>query len=354
MPQRAAIPDRVENATTAAKVAFLGSPAAYPERPSRVEVIETHLSWVFLTDRHVFKLKKPVRGALFDFTSVEARRRNATAEVALNRRLAPDTYLGFVPLNLAADGRLALGTDGTVVDWLVKMIRLPARDLLDRRLAERDWHPSEIRQLGDRLAAFYACARPVIVSPSAFLINARRECAESAAAFVRTRQHDLAAFAAAVAQRLLAFLTVRRPLFLERLRARRMIEGHGDLRPEHISLRPRIEIIDCLEFYRPLRLVDPIDELAFLGMECTRQGAPEIGSLLFERYLRRTGDAPEPALPAFYAAYRALIRARLAIAHLEDHDAAAAGKWRARAAAYLALARRRLPLLRDLTTRPLA
>jgi aminoglycoside phosphotransferase family enzyme len=352
MPPRAPAPTS-EGVTTAAKVAFLGSPAAYRDHPSRVEIIETHLSWVFLTDLHAFKMKKPVRGAFFDFASVEGRRRNAMAEVTLNRRLAATSYRGIVPLGLTADGRLALRDDGTIVDWLVQMARLPAAGMLDHRLAERRWHPSQIRRLGDHLAGFYAHASPVTIRPPAFFAHARRECADSAAAFGRTRQFDLTAPAAAIARRLVAFLDAHRTLFLARLRARRMVEGHGDLRPEHISLGSRIEIIDCLEFCRSLRIVDPVDELAFLGMECARQGAPEIGRILLERYRRRTGDAPAPELIAFYVAYRALIRARLAIAHLEDHPAAEAAKWRARAAAYLAIASRCLPVLRRLRPRPL-
>ena len=82
------------------KVEFLGLPAAYVERPARVERIETHFSWVFLTERYVYKLKKPLRGEGFDFSSSDARRRNAEVEVRLNRRLAGDVYVGVVPLTL--------------------------------------------------------------------------------------------------------------------------------------------------------------------------------------------------------------------------------------------------------------
>src|SRR5271167_5181158 len=122
------------------KVAFLGTSAAYAEPPSRVERIETHFSWVFLTDRHVYKLKKPLRGEGFDFSSCEARRRNAEAAVRLNRRLARDVYLGVVPLTLEGECDLAIAGKGVVIDWLVKMVRLPAGRMLDHRLAREDWH----------------------------------------------------------------------------------------------------------------------------------------------------------------------------------------------------------------------
>lgn len=344
-PRRLATRDG-DPATTAAKVAFLADPASYPGRPPpRIEVIETHLSWIFLGGARVLKLKKPTRGELFDLTTPEARRQNAESELRLNRRLAPETYLGIVPLALSSDGRLALGREGAIVDWLVEMRRLPVGDMLDSRLAERRWHPTEIRRLGDRLADFYARARPVPMSALAFFGRVRRECAASVEAFARIGQRDLEARAARIARRLLGFLSRRRLLFLHRLRAGRFVEGHGDLRPEHVALRARVEIIDCLEFSRALRLLDPVDELAFLGLECARLGAPLLEPILFARYRRRTGDAPAPELVAFYGAYRALIRARLAIGHLEDEGMADAAKWRGRASAYLALAGARLPRL---------
>lgn len=345
MPPRRPATRDADPAATAAKVAFLADPASYPDRPARIEVVETHHSWVFLAGDRVLKLKKPTRGELFDFTTPEARRRNAEAELRLNRRLAPETYLGVVPLALSSNGRLAFGSEGRIVDWLVEMRRLPVEDMLDSRLAERRWHPTEIRRLGDRLADFYARACPVPMSALAFFARVSRECEASVEAFARTGQRDLEARAAPIALRLRGFLSSRRPLFLHRLRAGRFVEGHGDLRPEHVALRADVELIDCLEFSRTLRLVDPVDELAFLGLECARLGAPRLEPILFARYRRRTGDDAAPELVAFYGAYRALIRARLAIDHLEDEGMANAAKWRGRASAYLALAGARLPCL---------
>src|SRR6516225_10795476 len=129
-----------EEIDVSCRVAFLGLPQNYAERPARVEKVETHFSWVFLTNGYVYKLKKPLRGDGFDFSTAQARRRNAEAEVSLNRRLAADIYLGAVPLTLAGGHRLAIGGKGVVVDWLVKMVRLSAKRMLDRRLACGDWH----------------------------------------------------------------------------------------------------------------------------------------------------------------------------------------------------------------------
>ena len=150
------------------KVEFLGLPAAYVERPARVERIETHFSWVFLTERYVYKLKKPLRGEGFDFSSSDARRRNAEVEVRLNRRLAGDVYVGVVPLTLRAECDLAIAGEGVVIDWLVKMVRLPAQRMLDHRLARGDWRRADFNALADCLSSFFATARRVRIQPTVY------------------------------------------------------------------------------------------------------------------------------------------------------------------------------------------
>lgn len=320
-----------------AKVAFLAQAGAYPEATGAVTVTETHFSWVFLTDRHVYKLKKPLRGDGFDFTSLVRRRRNSETEVRLNRRLARDVYVGVVPLTCAAGGQLALGGEGPAVDWLVKMVRLPADRMLDQMLAAGRRPLAGLHALGRGLAGFFAAARPVDVPAGFVQIQCRRECSASLRAFDGLPRADLLGQARQLALRLDAFVHRRSDLLAARVRARRIVEGHGDLRPEHVWLGPSLRIIDCLEFSRLLRLVDPVDELAFLSLECARLGAPEVEGILFRHYGARTGDAPPPELVAFYKTLRALIRARIAISHLKDAVVRDPPKWPRRAADYLTI-----------------
>jgi aminoglycoside phosphotransferase family enzyme len=320
------------------KVAFLASPAAYAERPSRVERIETHFSWIFLTDRHVYKLKKPLRGEGFDFSSSEARRRNAEAEVRLNRRLARDVYLGVVPLNLEVGGDFRIAGPGVAIDWLVKMVRLSAAAMLDHRLTQGDWQRSDINALADRLARFFATARRVNVPPPVHLARFRAEFRDSRLALQSGGGPELQHAVQYVAGRIEAFVSCRTYLLLQRFAKCRMVEGHGDLRPEHICLAPVPQIIDCIEFRADLRSLDPVDELAFLTMECDRIGARDIGPILFRRYSRRLHDFPPPVLILFYRAIRALVRARIAILHLREPRIRDREKWPRRAAEYLAIA----------------
>ncbi len=140
-----------------------------------------------------------------------------------------------------------------------------------------------------------------------------------------------------VSARQLDFLS-RTALLNARARAGRIVEGHGDLRPEHICFEAEPQIIDCLEFSRRLRTLDPVDELGFLALECERLGAPEIGEQILDAYRQYSGDVASDSLVHFYQSYRACARAMLAILHLEE-PAQDADKWRARAKQYLELAR---------------
>jgi aminoglycoside phosphotransferase family enzyme len=326
------------------KVAFLASAAAYGADAAPVERIETHFSWVFLTGAHVFKLKKPVSNGGADFSPLAARRRNAEEEVRLNRRLAPAVYLGVVPLTLDPSG-LALGGKGVVVDWLVKMVRLPDSRMLDRCIARHSWRTADIHVLGAGLAKFFTTARPVKLEPRAYLDRFRAECRSSRDAFCKTGGPALRQATGDVARRIEAFLDGS-AMPARRIEDDRIVEGHGDLRPEHICLGSSLRIIDCLEYRAALRLLDPVDELSFLGMECGRLGAPGIGQILFYQYRRRSGDRPPAMLIDLYRAIGAMIRARIAILHLREPAVGDPAKWPRRAAEYLAIAGRAARRLR--------
>nr|MBP8296428.1 hypothetical protein [Burkholderiales bacterium] len=136
----------------------------------------------------------------------------------------------------------------------------------------------------------------------------------------------------------LAFLEQRAELFDRRVRAGRIVEGHGDLRPEHVCLRPLLAIIDCLEFSRELRILDAADELAYLALECERLGAAWAGGALFEAYTHVTGDAPDPALIHFHQSFRACLRAKIALWHLKEVRFRSSPKWKQLALEYLHLA----------------
>ena len=337
----ASIPARAR-ATLHDKVAALREPAAYPEATTAVEAVETHMSWVFLTDAHAYKLKKPVRYDVLDFRSLAARRFFCGEELRLNRRLAPDVYLDVVPLVACSDGNLRIGATGTAVDWLVKMRRLQADAMLDALLARRAATPEQLRSVGVRLAQFHRGQPPApldVASYRALLLRHideyERELCEPAGALPRDRVTALCA-----QQRLL--LQALAPCIDARVAAGRIVEGHGDLRPEHVWLGEPPAIIDCLEFAPELRWLDGADEAGYLALECERAGTAVLGRVLMEAWREAGGDTAPAALVHFYQSCRACSRARLAIRHLREERYRASPVWRRRALRYLALAQRHL------------
>ena len=335
MPEASGAPTRAD-VTLGDKVRFLGDPASYPDDEDRIEVVETHFSWVFLTRNHAFKLKKPAFGIGFDFRRIEARRRNALTEVRLNRRLAPTTYLGVVPLAEQPDGRLSLGGEGEPVDWLVKMARLESGRMLDARLAAGDWHYGEIEALACRLAGFFARGRRAKMASPAYIAQLRRELGYALRALARAGEPRVRCRAVPVIRALAAYLTRNEALF--RQRSRFLIDGHGDLRPEHVYLSGTPQIIDCLEFRDDLRRLDPLGEIAFLALECDRIGPSPIARRLIPRYRMRTGDRAPKELLAFYRALNAVIRARLSVEHIAEPGKRSREAWIDRAIAYLQMA----------------
>lgn len=324
----------------AAKLDFLGRPQAYPEAAARVESVETHMSWVFLTDTHAYKLKKPVRYPYLDFSTVEARRRDCEEEVRLNRRLAAEVYLGVVALTRDSEGRLSLGGAGEAVDWLVQMRRLPADRMLDHLLRSGGVTQAEISRLARRLARFYAATAAEAIAPAAY----RRGLAGR----IEDNLHELSSPEFGLAPGLLArlaglqlgYLQGHAECFDSRVRQGRIVEGHGDLRPEHVCLLAEPVVIDCLEFRREFRILDPADELGYLALECERLHAPQVGGWLLDAYREASGDAPPDALIHFYQSCRAVLRAKLALWHLRDDGRHPPGKWVAVATEYLELAQR--------------
>jgi len=318
-----------------AKIEFLSQPGAYAHAPAAVERIETHFAWVFIAGDLVYKLKKPFRFRGFDLTTLAARRANCELELALNRRLAPSVYLGVVPL-CAQGTELVLHGPGAPVEWLVEMRRLPHELALDAIAAAGELPDARLRALVERLAAFYATA-----------VRAPWDGAGYRAALVRDSAHyarELASPAlrldtmrvAALEARLTDYVAANAQLLDARVAAGRIVDSHGDLRPEHVFMTPEPQIIDCLEFSAELRLQDSAAEIAFLALECERLRLGTLPERLLALYCDACHDDVPPDLFAFYRARHALARALVAAWHLDEPlPAAAAAGWRARARWYL-------------------
>lgn len=332
-------------ATIDEKVGLLSQPAAYGAGVSAVDAIQTHMSWVFLTGRRVYKLKKPIASRYLDFSTVERRRVHCETEVRLNRRLAGDVYVGVVALTREHDGSLALDGHGEPVDWLVVMKQLPATRMLDVVMAAGGISDDDIRRLGAVLAGFYRRSPGEPMTVGEYLERFRVTIDEVAATLCSPRYGLDTAPVAWLRRLQQKFVEDSRQLLVQRVEAGRIVEGHGDLRPEHVCLIEPPVIIDCLEFDRELRLLDPVDELAYLALECERLGQRAIGERVLTDYFCALDDQPPPELVAFYTVFRACLRAQIALWHIDDPAIDDQPKWRRRADAYLGVAAHHAPLL---------
>jgi uncharacterized protein len=327
-------------ATLEEKRAFLSRADTYGPGASAVQVVETHMSLVFLTDGHAYKLKKPVQYPYLDFRTLEARAHDCREELRLNRRLAKDVYLDVVPLAQTAHGELALGKKGEIVDWLVHMRRLSNERFLDQAILSGEVSDDDVRSVGALLVSFYRSGAPAALDAAAYIA---RFDAERETNIMALKAHPFGLPLEKLtyvddAQR--GFLDRDKALLVGTVTARQIVEGHGDLRPEHVHLGPPVAIIDCLEFSQWLRLVDPFEELAFLTMECERLGAYAFAEGLLSFCSEGLARPAPPRLLAFYKSSRALLRARLCVMHLVEPAPREPAKWPKLATAYLDLSAR--------------
>jgi len=306
-------------------LAALRSPAAYPVATSAVEVVETHISTVFLLDRDVYKTKKPVDLGFLDYSTLERRRHFCEEEVRLNRRLAPEVYLGVAPIvrsgeGVRVGGELAPGVPAPdAVEFAVHMVRLPDAARLAEIVAAGRVPPDLWPALAARLARFHRDAeRSAEISRGGSLEvvarNARDNLAQTER-FIGDRLpralHERVRVATEAALARLGAL-------IEARAARGVpCDTHGDLRLDHVYLFPDrpspgdLVIIDGIEFSTLLRHADPVADVAFLAMDLRFAGEDAAAAALVDAYTAASGDEEGRALFPWYIAYRSAVRAKV-------------------------------------------
>jgi uncharacterized protein len=303
---------------------WLSTPEAYADCPASVQRIETHISCVFLTDKFAYKLKKPVRFDFLDFSTAELRRRACEEEIRLNRRLAPHVYLGLVAVRRENEGQYRLDesdstSDADAIDWLVKMRRLPEEVTLQAKIDGAAASEADAAAIAHRLAEFYLAAASLPIQPPQYRAEIERHVRANRAELLYAEHSLNVTVIKRIHAAQLRLLQFQPELFDARVIAGRIINGHGDLRPEHIYLLPSqstqnaVEpaIIDCIEFNAEFRHLDIADELSFLATECDFAGAEALGRRIFEQTSAALNDNPPPELIAFYRSYRACVRAKV-------------------------------------------
>jgi aminoglycoside phosphotransferase family enzyme/predicted kinase len=325
-----------------ALVGSLLRPEAYPGQVSDVELVETYISYLFLTGRHVYKVKKPVDYGFLDFTTLEKRRYYCHQEVELNRRLSPEVYLGVVEIR-ELNGQYAIEGPGQTVEYAVKMLQLPRHRAMNALLQEDKVSEGDIRRLAARIADFHSRAETSPeISRLGGLEAVRQNVEEN---FSQTEKFlgvclsadafdDLVAYSR-------AFLEVKKELFQRRASQGRIRDCHGDLHTAQIFLENGISIIDCIEFNDRFRCSDVAEDIAFLAMDLDYHHRPDLSRLFIETYVQESNDSGVLDLLDFFKSYRAYVRGKVTSFRLDDPALTDEGKEKARASAraYFELAR---------------
>jgi uncharacterized protein len=329
-------------------IEVLSDPRAYPDSTTKVEIHQTHISVVFVTDRFAYKIKKPVALEFLDYSTLEKRRHWCAEEVRLNHRLAAQIYLGVVPI--AGDGSgIRVEDSGPVVEWAVKMHKLSEEASLPHAIECGQLSPNAIETLARRIVDFHRHAErgPSIARFGRFDVVARnaRDNFEHSTSQAGTIVSET------VFDRLRTLteeaLAGHRALIEDRADRGIPCDGHGDIRMDHVYLfrdsRPPddLAIVDCIEFNLRFRAADPVADMAFLVMDLIRHGHCELADMFRDAYLAAAGDEQGARLVPFYVAYRAAVRAKvngIKVGSNELSASARAQAWRdARAQWMLAL-----------------
>ena len=287
--------------------------AAYPEPTATVSLTETHVSYILLTDHFAYKIKKPVDFGFLNFTTLDLRRFYCQEEVRLNRRLCPEIYLGVVELRETQQGGSFAPGEGPVIDYAVKMKRLPEERMLARLLELGEVGPAQMRQIALLIADFHAQADR----------GPQIDACGSAAAIRANWQENFSQVAPFLGETITAidlallrdwverFLSRHEDLLRARVEGGFIRECDGDLHLDNICLDDRIYIFDCIEFNESFRYIDTAADIAFLLMDLEYAGRPELCPPFLEAYQGSSGDLGLNALLGFYRGYRAFVRGKV-------------------------------------------
>ena len=288
-------------------------PSFYPHEVEKIELVETHISWVFLTGLYAYKVKKAVDFGFLDFTSLFKRKFFIEEELRLNRRLSPEVYLGIVEIR-EKEGRFSLEGEGETVEVALKMKELKRDWRLDL-LLERRVLPSRVMEfLGQRIALFHqeAATSPYISSfgePDKVMFNIKENFDQTEGFIDLTIPRSWYEF---LKDYSFSFLKNREDLFYKRIQGGFIREGHGDLHTQNIYWDgEKLYILDCIEFNERFRYQDNASDVAFLTMDLEAKGFGEESWRFLNAYLEISGDFDLLKLLNFYKIYRAYVRGKI-------------------------------------------
>jgi len=293
---------------------------AYPDSVTSVELVQTHVSYIFLTDRHAYKIKKAVDFGFLNFSTIDRRRFYCNEEVRLNRRLCPDMYEGVVELRETATGAAFHG-NGAIIDYAVKMKRLPAERMLDKLVDAGEITADAMREVSRIIADFHDTAkRSTIIAEYGRLERIMFNWQENFEQIIPFENLTLSARERELIRTwITAFAAEHEALFQQRVNDGFIRECDGDIHLENICLdNGTVHIFDCIEFNERFRCCDTAADIAFLLMDLDVHGRPDLSDDVLDEYITRSADHGLLDLIDFYKIYRAFVRGKVESFRLND------------------------------------
>ena len=310
------------------------NPETYDEKVDRVRLIQTHISWVFLTGKYAYKVKKPVNFGFLDYTTLEKRRHFCEEEIRLNRRFSPEMYLGVLPI-AREDGGFKINGAGDAVEYAVKTLEMPQDALLSNRLKDGRVGAGMIGDIAKTVADFHGRAETGgDVNEGGSVRTIRFNWDEN---FEQTREFVGATLSkeqfVLTSEKVGDFISRNETLFGRRIEDGRIRDCHGDLHSQSIFVTDRVFLFDCIEFNTRFRYSDVAAEVAYLAMDLDYHGRADLSEHFVSKYLDFSPDGQMTALLPFYQCYRAYVKGKVVSFRLNDDKTSQAERDAARESA---------------------
>jgi aminoglycoside phosphotransferase family enzyme len=299
-------------------VQALLNPDAYPECPCKIELVQTHISFVFLTEAFVYKMKKAVNFGFLDFSTLEKRHFFCEKELELNRRLCPDIYLEVVPINKSSI--LKIKGSGETVEYALKMKRLPQEKIMTALLKENMVDDRTIDELARIIAIFHSKAQTSSeINEFGSLKIIKTNWDEN---FAQTLKYIKQIISKEdfqyIQNKVIGFIENNKALFERRIKNNKIRDCHGDMHSGNIFLTDNICIFDAIEFNERFRYSDVASDVAFLAMDLRFQQKPHLADHFITRYIEYSKDEELKLVLPFYECYRAYVRGKVISFKLDD------------------------------------
>ena len=290
------------------------SDGKFPGNSGTPELIETHISWVFLCDEYAYKIKKPIHYSFLDFSAIEKRKYYCEKEIVLNRRLTDDVYLDVQTIRKRSGQFFIGGANGEIIDYAVRMRKLDSRKQMNALLLNKKVTASDIQNLAQKIASFHK--NTDIIYKKDFLdvqqkfndLSAERDYLGK---YLSANSSAIISRAIGISDR---FIERNKALLAARLNAGFFRDGHGDLHSRNIFLLPAPQVFDCIEFNDDFRRIDVLNEVAFLCMDLDAFGRPDLSDLFLNCYnhlFPSMTTEEDRRLFMYYKSYRSNIRAKV-------------------------------------------